>query len=124
MPRDTSGPDPSSLSPLLFVPADLELPEPELWKPHPGEYVAAQVRDKDGVITRRTAYLSCAACGAWMTLWEFEIDEAGLVKPPVACPKCRSIFKPYLRGWSEIDWTKSTWTKPVALLSDGSGNGP
>lgn len=119
MPQDTS--EPSQLDRLLFEPADLALPEGELWKPHPGQYIAAQVRDKDGIITRRTAYLSCAACGAWMTLWEFDIDEAGLVDPPAACPKCRSIFRPFLQSWSEIDWSQSTWTKPVELLSDGSG---
>ena len=113
---------PSELEPLLFEPADIEESEDKLWKPHKGQYIASQVRDKDGVITRRTAYISCAACGAWSSLWEFDIsDSDGLVDPPVMCPRCHVQFRPLLKGWGDIDWSQSQWTKPQELLSDGKG---
>ena len=132
MPRGTSDPkphrmvgrtgvDPRDLVPLDYDMGDATRPEPDLWAERKGTYLPSQVRDEDGVITRRTAYVCCAVCGKWSSLWEFDIDASGLVDPPMRCPHCRYVMRPRLSLWRDIDWTKGQGEKKVALLSDGAG---
>lgn len=134
MPRGTSGAnrligpptaDPRKLAPLDYLMGDVGLAEEELWKPRKGTYLPSQVRDEDGVVTRRTAYLCCAACGKWSSLWEFDISPFGQVDPPLKCPHCRCVMRPRLAGWGDIDWTAGGPEKKTELLTDDRGtHGP